>query len=290
MSYKEETIIFLHIPKTAGTTLHDIIDRQYISSEMHTMRLQVPESIKQFLALSEAERGQFKMIRGHMGYGLHKFVPRPCQYFTMLRDPVERVISTYYFIKRTPSHFFYNIFKEENLTLKGYVESGYSNMMDNGQTRMLAGGDGNILEGKCTQSMFEQAKENLRCSFVVVGLTEHFDESLLLLQHQFGWYKPFYMRKNVSPQRLQQVALAPDALEAILAMNQYDTALYAYAQSLFKQQIKRAGVPFKLESFIFSKANILHNRFIAAEPENKFLYAYRQVWEKINQIRSKMKM
>ena len=283
-SHKDETVIFLHIPKTAGTTLHDIIGRQYVASEMHTMLLDVPESIKQFLALSEAERGQFKMIRGHMGYGLHQFVPRPCQYFTILRDPVERVISTYYFIKRTPGHFFYHIFKEENLTLKGYVESGYSNMMDNGQTRMLAGGDGNILEGECTQEMFEQAKENLRRSFVLVGLTERFDETLLLLRHQFGWRRLFYIRKNVSPHRLEKETLSPDTLEAILAMNRYDLALYEYAQSLFEEYIERVGITFKLQTFIFRKANFLFNKFIVTRLGNKTLNVYRQFWAKGGQI------
>jgi hypothetical protein len=286
-SHKDETVIFLHIPKTAGTTLHNIIGRQYRASEMHTMLLEVPESIKQFLALSEAERGQFKMIRGHMGYGLHKFIPRPCQYFTILRNPVARAISIYYYIKRTPSHFLYNIFKEENLTLKDYVESGYSNMVDDGQTRMLAGGDGNILEGVCTPEMFEQAKENLHRSFVLVGLTERFDESLLLLGHQFGWRKPFYRRKNVSPHRLEKEALEPKILEAILAMNQYDLALYEYAQSLFEEQIEKGGISFKLETSVFTKANLLLNRFVATRPGSKMLSGYRQFWERVNQILSR---
>ena len=254
---------------------------------MYTLLLEVPESIKQFLALSEAERGQFKMIRGHMGYGLHQFVPHPCQYFTILRDPVERVISTYFYIKQLPSHFLYNTFKAGNLTLKDYVEGNYSTMVDNGQTRMLAGGDGNILEGVCTPEMFEQAKENLRRSFVVVGLTERFDESLLLLRHQFGWRKLFYRRKNVSLNRLGKEALEPETLEAILAMNQYDWALYEYAQSLFEEQIEKSGISFKLQIFVFMKANLLLNRFVATRPGSKMFRVYRQFWERVNQILSR---
>lgn len=49
----------------------------------------------------------------------------------------------------------------------------------------MSGVEKSVPFGKVTREMLEQAKENLMCHFKVIGLTERFDESMMLLRKDF---------------------------------------------------------------------------------------------------------
>ena len=70
-------LIFLHIPKTAGTTLNRIIEWQYSPFEIFTMdpyRIRAtPERLKR---LPEGRRRRLRVVRGHMFYGVHECLPQ----------------------------------------------------------------------------------------------------------------------------------------------------------------------------------------------------------------------
>src|SRR5678815_1148823 len=81
-----KALIFLHIPKTAGTTLNRIIEWQYNPLSIFTMdpyRIRAtPERLRK---LSEGRRRRLRMVRGHLYHGIHEFLPQGGTYFTMLR-------------------------------------------------------------------------------------------------------------------------------------------------------------------------------------------------------------
>jgi len=41
------------------------------------------------------------VISGHLYFGIHREIPRPTAYFTMLRDRVDRILSNYYYVLHT---------------------------------------------------------------------------------------------------------------------------------------------------------------------------------------------
>ena len=93
-----EALIFLHIPKTAGTTLNRIIEWQYNPLSIFTIDPhRIRATVDRFKTLSEQRRRQLRVVRGHMPYGIHKFLPQGGTYITMLREPVARVLSSYSF-------------------------------------------------------------------------------------------------------------------------------------------------------------------------------------------------
>jgi len=131
----ERTVIFVHIPKTAGTTLYQIIDRNYAPDAIHTAR--PADMVRAIKTLDDARKAKIRILRAHAGFGLHESLPGPWAYFTILRDPIERVISYYYDICRTPQHGWHK--QAKSMGLKGFVESGLDAMMENGQTRLASG-------------------------------------------------------------------------------------------------------------------------------------------------------
>lgn len=250
----DETAIFLHIPKTAGTTLHRIIDRQYPRRARHWITRH-HAGIQAFKELPLARRAELLMVRGHIPYGLHEYLPRPAKYFTILREPVERVISYYYFVQSEPEHYLYDYVCTPGMTIRRYLEDRVSLQTDNMQMRLLSGIWTAVEYGKCDRAMLDLAKQNLAERFAVVGLTERFDETLLLLQRALGWRDVFYHRHNVTQGRPRQKALPQETLDVIAAHNHLDLELYAFARELFKKQVQDQGPSFAWAIRRFQVAN-----------------------------------
>jgi hypothetical protein len=121
----------------------------------------------------------------------------------LLREPVERVISNYYFARNTLTHHHHDLITSRGLSLEEFVESGVARIMtDNGQMRMLSGGWWSLPFGECTEQVLERAKEHLRELFVVAGLVDRFDETFLRLRRALGWENTYYFRVNVGAGRL----------------------------------------------------------------------------------------
>jgi len=249
------SLLFLHIPKTAGTTLNYIIRQNYHASEIFALGENTQASIREFVALDEANRHKIRLLQGHMAYGLHSYMAPPTTYFTILRDPVERIISYYYFVRRISHHYLHDFVVDNDLSLLEYLDSRQSIMMDNFQTRLVSGVWDRFPFGECPDDILEQAKDNLRKHFAVVGLTEKFDETLLLLKTAFGWRNIYYTSQNVTSNRPAKDNLPEEALAAVLRANQLDVALYAYAQQLFAEQIESLGPGFAASLAQFQAAN-----------------------------------
>ncbi|HSH04060.1 MAG TPA: sulfotransferase family 2 domain-containing protein [Anaerolineae bacterium] len=240
---KTKHVIFLHIPKTAGTTLHTILDRQYAPETIHSFDGDAHGSTKAFKALPAERRDKIALLRGHMAYGLHEFFAGETTYFTVLRDPVKRVISEYNYILRTPPHYLYDFVTENKLDLRGTLDSGEALMMNDACVRLLSGVWGDVGYMECTPDMLAVAKKRL--DEMIVGLTERFDETVCLLRNELGWEAPItYERKNVTRSGVAKEGLDRETLATIEKANQLDMALYAHGQKRFEEQLKAQGVLF----------------------------------------------
>jgi hypothetical protein len=243
MPNPKETLIFLHIPKAAGTTLHAVIDAEYDRQSVYTLD-GWPETEARFRNLPEPERARLRVLKGHMEFGLHTLLPGPSTYVTILRQPLDRLVSHYYYVRGNPAHHLHAKVRAEDLSLVDYVLRGSTIELDNGQTRLLSASEG-LPFGRCTRKQLELAKRNLRDYFSVVGLTERFDETLLLLRARFGWRRSACSPQNVTKDRPPLDAIPRSDREQIARLNCYDQELYDYAAGLFERQIAEAGIAFR---------------------------------------------
>jgi hypothetical protein len=164
--------------------------------------------------------------------------------------------------------------------LKEYVEACNRQEPNNDQTRLLAGRSAfafsaesvglsrSDLSTNCEPSNFEScpdemlgiAKRNLAECFAVVGITEEFDRSLILMKRILGWRNPFYVSQNVSRRRPRKEGLPVETLRVIQAYNALDIELYRYARELFREQIRLQGNSFEIETQMFRKLNASYGR------------------------------
>ena len=250
---KETTVIFLHIPKTAGSTLHQIIRRQYPASAIYHIGSH-PDSETTFRALPSARRGRIRLLMGHFEMGIDACLPRSSTYFTMLRRPVARSVSYFAHVRRDPDHYCHHLVHHQQMTLDAFIQSGADVMMDNGQTRMIAGVLYTIPFGKLDATVLEIAKHNLQARFTFAGLTEKFDHALLLMRHFFGWRNLYYTRRNVSA-RAEKETLSAETLALIHNANRLDAALYEFAAGRLAQQVAQLEPAFSQQLARFYRLN-----------------------------------
>lgn len=225
-------LIFLHIPKTAGTTLNRIIEWQYDPRLIFTVDpYQIRATVARLATLSEERRSRLRVVRGHLLYGVHECLPQGGSYITMLRDPVKRVLSSYQFILRRPLHPLHRKLKATGNSFEAFLE--FTANRQNLQTKMLAGVPH---AAPCDEETLAAAKEHATKSFRVVGISERFHDSLLLIAALFGWEVPYYDNQKVSKGRPD---IDSGTLERIRAHNSYDLELYEFGQRRLEEDLAR---------------------------------------------------
>jgi hypothetical protein len=228
-----EAVIFLHLPKAAGSTLNRLIEWEYPLFQMYSVDpVFFRWSWAHLHRLSRKRLKRTRMFKGHMLFGLHAILPQPATYITVLREPVDRVISSFYFMRTYKLHPLYWKFKFENWSLEDFVRRS---PRENVQCKIIAGAEYNK---PCTAEICERAKENLVRYFSVVGLSERFEESLALMKLRFGWKLQRYSSFNVTRSRPRKADVPQSTLDLIAEKNALDISLYKCAANIFQSAVK----------------------------------------------------
>ena len=135
----QESVIFIHVPKAAGTTLNRLIEWEYPLLEIYSVDPYFfGWSSAHLWRLPKRRLELFSVFKGHMPFGLHKILPQAATYITILRDPVDRVMSAFYFMRTYKLHPLYWKFRRESWTLEDFVRRA---PRENMQTKMIVGAD-----------------------------------------------------------------------------------------------------------------------------------------------------
>lgn len=235
MSSEEFTAVFYHLPKTAGTSINRVIQQNYAARQIVQATGDQHAFVAQLKGWPDEKKREVRLLQGHFGFGVHQHLPQRAKLFTLLRDPVERTLSYFNHARTHSNHYLYELIHTNNWSLVDLLQSGEALMLNNGQTRLLSGVWGDMAFGEVDDAVGETAVSHLN-QFAVVGLTEQFDATLLLLRHNFNWHHLFYTRANVGQNRPKQAQLDAETLALIKKANQQDLRLYSHATQLLEQQ------------------------------------------------------
>lgn len=256
----KQTLIFLHIPKCGGSTLNRIISSQYDPSIIFSFEGSgIRKQIEEFKRLPIERREHIRVLRGHMGFGLHVYLPAPYTYITILRDPIDRIISLYYSMLEKQNIALYDERTSQPMGLEEFIHRRINKLVDNGQTRLLSATDG-IWEIECSTEMLEIAKKNLQEHFSVVGILEQFDQTIILMKKIFGWTTPFYIKQRVTQNRPKKEDIPRSIIRTIEQYNQFDIELYDYVKKIFEEQVIKQDDSFQREVKVFSILNKIYEK------------------------------
>ncbi len=276
-----QILIFVHTPKVAGGSLNRLIysyfgddnvssikissDGEPYKLEIHSgifyfpaeigffreIGFQVPKKIQNVLS-----RNDLNAVLGHSWFGIHQYLSKPFTYATLIRHPVDRIVSLYYHLNTwrkkidsspsTSSNKKKRTWRE--MSLEEFVRNPRSlPELDNDQTRRISGLDPNIDE--CTETTLAKAKENLRRYFSIVGVTDRFNETFILLKRTFNCSKNdiSYYPKHINKKRPSIESLPPEAIAIILETNHLDWELYKFANDLLDEAISEQDSNFQDE-------------------------------------------
>jgi hypothetical protein len=139
--------------------------------------------------------------------------------------------------------------------------------------------------------MLELAKRRLEHDLFWFGVTERFDESVLLLADAIGWRKPRYVRVRVNAARTSPSSLSSSIAEEsnasllaeMSAFNALDQELHEFALNLLERRIAAAGPDFSQRVARFKIANARHAKRLA--PLLRAMPGARKAMQKLGLLR-----
>ncbi len=267
-----DLIIHLHIPKTGGTTLRDIVNRQYSNENVLTIPT-IGESKNIIEDLSQKEINKLEIIQGHLEYGLHNNFDRSSKYFAIMREPVDRVLSSYYYVISQSENPQNLGSARKTMSIYEYINSGINPFLINGQTQLIAGNTCSIDDPLIkSNELLNMAKDNINKTFIFTGTTEKFDESILLLKKMLNWKSPYYSRANRTKNKPDYSKVETEIRNFIKEHNQLDIDLYNYVNRSIDKKIIEAGSGFVKDLKRFKRINSIINPVFGLSRAKRFFF------------------
>jgi Sulfotransferase family len=246
-----DVLIHLHIPKTGGTSLNSIVQHGFRNDEVFGVEVfdDMGPDVRDRLGLARYDyclqlRAGYRLedwrgIRyatGHVPFGLHRAFVGHVKYFTVIRDPFDRIISEFFFRmqENNPTHD-----KGRTLTFEEYVDSHDDIHLSNYQVRVLAGSP--TLDDKevpVEPHHLEQAKCNIREYFLAAAPLERMAELALIIRSTYGWPMRRLLTeyKNKTRRRLRVNEISPRVRKIIEECNSFDLELCEWVRKRFTTQ------------------------------------------------------
>jgi len=221
---------FIHIRKTAGTSFLDAVSANYSPEQRVLLDGRARKIAEALEVLSKLDKDRVAFVHGHVGFGLTEYLGPDFSVVTILRNPLERAVSQYFFLRsRKDSEDSY--YRRHTLDY-AIADPRVNHLFTNVQTRVLSSGNIRISDKPAAQlneSDLKAAVKNLG-RFDVVGFTEDFSGMLEELSRRLGLRIHTTERAKVNAAR-PSVSELPDTTRRLLILaNELDMELYDAAR------------------------------------------------------------
>lgn len=247
-SASDVTYLFLHLMKTGGTSFNAHLADNFPADAIHPAERTGDDrpdwirygSLAQLRAVTAEQRARIRVYRGHYPYMVRDVV-HPDRTLTLLREPVERIVSALRQIQRTDARDAERSLEEIYETdparwtvIQDYQVRQFALTADELEAagrlidefypgRDVPGSDvPHYVYVAVDDARLERALENL-ATVDVVGLTSDYGGFLAELRARFGWRFPHEHRERVAP---QDDAVPAALLRRIATDSAYDVEFY----------------------------------------------------------------
>ncbi len=235
---KPKSILFDHVPKCAGSTVNKYLTSVFPSRYVFQLSGINPEkSVLEFKNLPQEKRYKIKLILGHLAHELLEFVHEDTVPVVVLRDPIDRIISHFYYVKRTKIHYLYEKINKENIQLKDYCSSNLSSELQNHYVTHFTGLSISDVNNNPKEAV-ELAYNILITKYELIGFQDRIPAFLNKLSQLANLNKPYKNTMiNRTNNRLKSDELEQSVLDNIVQENYLDIELYKKLISLRQNDV-----------------------------------------------------
>ena len=230
-------ICFMHIPKCAGTSVRRVFSVACgdVDSVFDCYWAQPGRTIEDLLWMRTSAREALKVIYGHFFFGTHRILQRPGAYMTILRSPLDRVVSQYNYDVSNRADVVVDKTDGSILGLSSAMETGdfqYNNLM----CRMISGLGPSL---SSDDELVSTALTNVKSSFAFVGFLE--EEALA---GRLSRHLSIHLGRNINVElpfvnSLEKTAYISDLDKGrVLRHNKADIELYECLASIFGPSLR----------------------------------------------------
>ncbi|WP_273005587.1 sulfotransferase family 2 domain-containing protein, partial [Leeuwenhoekiella blandensis] len=213
-----------HIPKTAGTSFREVIQKLYKDDICYdyTDNYNLSDYVKPSMKMKMQRKWHYRKFRqklkdtdkciyGHFRVSKYQSLDNLNEVTFFLREPTERLISHYYYWKKNPDPLNYVCKEliENDLSLENFAKLP---LVQNFQSKFV--GNTPISD------------------FSFIGITEKFDQCIESFCDLHGITSPDLERKMVNKDKTPLKDISPKVLEKIRSLNTIDLRLYEEAMEL----------------------------------------------------------
>jgi hypothetical protein len=255
---QEEKLVFLHLPKTGGTTLHNLFLPHFDEKRV------CPERFNGLRHYVCGELVRYRYFSGHFDLASVNLIPGRKQIVTMLREPVSRLISLYYFARAHRT----DVIERQNLDIARMANKctmaeffraeeirahpGVNNALTRVLTQVVGGKRWEQKSGAAPATdnaidMLPQALEELK-AFTAFGIMEQYDLSVELIFRAIGMAIPASIEKRQvldviverepGLRKITKEAVTEEIRELITRLVDADIQLYRRAREIFETRAR----------------------------------------------------
>ena len=233
----------MHVPRTGGASLTGVLGNRFAAGDCLELYFGPEPDLR--------DLDRYRHVSGHFDISLTEHFNRPPFVVTVLRDPIERALSTYSSTRSFPPDYQFQRLLRRG-TGAGTRELGREwlraarewelgelisrapeaarHAIGNRQARALCACE----PGE--ESLEVALKALDRCDFV--GLTERLDESVTWLTRRLGWRDLHPLpRHNVTGPGHRRGEVDAETIEALVGLTEVDRELYRRAVERFERQL-----------------------------------------------------
>lgn len=218
---RSQPLIVIHIPKAAGTTSQKIFQSWYGEGFLrHYFNEKNGEMPKKYDLWGMHRTEKPILLHGHFnklrGFGVEDYYPAVKQFVTILRDPFELTVSSYFYRRKTGSNW-----KDQSRIPKEEIATYLMNEKIN------------MLNHFPKEITMENYKDLIEEHFIEIGITEYLHESMRRIAHKLNFhYNEKLLGHYNATERGQEV---PGYLRAIfMEKNSLEFAVYDHVLQRFK--------------------------------------------------------
>jgi hypothetical protein len=242
--------VFDHIPKTAGSTVREVLFNVYGPRVVPIVtRDKYAEELASIVDRLNGSGEPVGALASHAGAGLHLRLPPQHSYprFTWFREPIARTLSMWHHLQYLRHRYGRGTSAGSLLEWleREPAHSCNQQVSHLGGLRIRAMLDGHqISASDFDDALLQRAIVELD-AYDAIGLVEQFDLSLLMVGRAMGWrsHHLVYRVTNVGTVARAAEQLTREELKALRDVNALDLELYEHARHRFKRDTEHVSAP-----------------------------------------------